>query len=170
MQYRSNEDLSQLIIKGFFTPKVRESKWTFVVQGKRGFAACALGMAYIGLLGDARQAARELLALGMWTDPHKWLAERLNIPTKLATDISTMHLGGSSALEIAAFVAGLPQPETYEWTRKPSASSLSTSFNRPRTNVWTRMSGWIGSTASRMTFGVFSRMWLRETSSQPNSA
>lgn len=101
--YISKKELADLIEKGLQTPGVKESPQYYLVSdGENGCIACALGLAYVGLVGDAKKADERYWENYGLSTGFRNLAGLLNIPLDLATRINSDHVTGTSAIDIAS--------------------------------------------------------------------
>jgi hypothetical protein len=110
---RTTEDLSALIVKGYRTPGVTECHTAFLRKERfdetPGIRACAIGLAYIGMVGDPVQAHSNYIMRGGFYTPLEFFSKELGIPLELASRISSMHsVGGSfvSASTISRIIRG----------------------------------------------------------------
>src|SRR5688572_29966568 len=111
---RTAEDLSTLIIKGYHSPGVTELHTSFLRSWPEGVGGCALGLAYIGMVGDKDVALANYKHKGGYHDPISFFSKEMNISPILAKKISAMHVEGKSAINIARKIS------TGEIVNKPS--------------------------------------------------
>jgi hypothetical protein len=106
---RTTEDLSALIVKGYRTPGVTECHTAFLRKERfdeiPGIRACAIGLAYIGMVGDPAEAHSNYITRGGWYSPLEFFSKELGIPLELSAKISSMH-GLMSASTISRIIRG----------------------------------------------------------------
>lgn len=101
---RTADNLADLILKGRSTPGVSENNGVFIGKDLRtkGYIACAIGMAYIGLIGDPKEAHRlywESDRIGV--SPYKFFAQELGVSMEMVEKVSYIHSCRTPAAVIA---------------------------------------------------------------------
>lgn len=133
---RTPEDLSALIIRGINTPGVRESHMSFISRDPfGGYAACAVGMAYIAMVGDAEKAHYTYYSsVRIGFSPIKFFARELGIPPELVSKVSNMHCAGDMpAAKIARTISPwtiVEKPSNHEWVENKTESEKPSLFQR----------------------------------------
>lgn len=110
--YRSATSCLELVNTALKMPKVRENasqflRPTLISQDGHltdGFAGCALGLMYIGKVGDPEKAwhnyrRSQSSPTGGWT-AEKFFANQLDIPHQMAVEISVAHVAEGNAINI----------------------------------------------------------------------
>lgn len=102
---RSRESLAALIVHGKSYRNVIEDPRLFLGSGLLGYRACALGMAFIALMGSPSAAVYHIIYKQKISElPHAFYARELGISKRMAHWITLRHVSGIPALQIAEMI------------------------------------------------------------------
>jgi hypothetical protein len=136
------QELSDLIVKGYSRPDVKENSATYIrPNSDGGVSACAMGMAYAAFVGDPNKAALKFHMRTLFMSPYEFFQMEMGIPAYYCKRVSQMHIHGTKAMDIVADMKNWgPYQEWFIY--KPPVAQLVPPPPQPKPTFIARCRAW----------------------------